>query len=97
MLRREFLITYLKRSRLLVVGGLEKLIPAISLDPKLLLGRAYLPSSVRIEVGLFELFNEVFNLMRCTLDDSLLSLESGCDGWRRVNTDGPIEMIVAIF
>lgn len=80
-----------------VIGGLQELIPAIALDAKLLLGGANLPGSVGVEVGLFELLNECFDVGSGGRDERLFARQSGEDGGVGVDADGPVEVVVAVL
>lgn len=82
---------------LFVVRGCQQLVPAIALNPKLLLCGAYFPGSVGVEVGLLELLNEFLDPGGGILDERLLSFESGCDDGAGVDPDGPVEVVVAVL
>lgn len=77
--------------------GCQQLVPAIALYPKLLLGGADFASSVRVEVGLFELLNEFLDSAGRILDEWLLSFETGCDDGAGIDSDGPVEVVIAVL
>ena len=79
------------------MGGCQQLVPAIALNPKLLLGGSDFAGSVGVEVGLFELLNEFLDPAGGILDEGLLSFEAGCDDGAGVDPDGPVEVVVAVF
>lgn len=80
-----------------IIGGLQELIPAIALDAKLLLSGAYLPGSIGVEVGLFELLNESFDIGSGGRDERLFAGQSREDGGVGVDADGPVEVVVAVL
>lgn len=82
---------------LIVIGGLQELIPAIALDAELLFGSADLAGSIGVEVGLFELLNECFYVVGGGGDEWLFACESCLYGVMGVETDGAVEVVVAVF
>ena len=82
---------------LFVVRRGQQLVPAVALDPELLLGGADLAGSVGVEVGLLEPLNEFLDACSCILDERLLSLETGGDDGAGVNANGPVEVVVAVL
>jgi hypothetical protein len=83
--------------RVVVIGGLQELLPAIALDAELLLGGADLACGIGVEVGLFELLNEVFDVGSGVLDEGLFASEAEDDGLVGVDADGPVEVVVAVL
>lgn len=76
---------------------MQQLIPAITLDAKLLLSSPYLASSIGVEVGLFELLNESLNIGSSGSNEWLFAGQSREDGRVGIDTDGPIEVIIAVL
>jgi hypothetical protein len=82
---------------LIVIGRLQELIPTITLDAKLLLGSPYLARSIGVEVGLFELLNECVYVGSGGGDEGLFAGETREDGGVGIDSDGPVEVVVAVL
>ena len=67
------------------------------MDSELLLDGSYLSGGVGVEVRLFELINQLINFVHVGLYDAFLSFYTKRNGRVRLDTDGSIEVVVAIF
>lgn len=73
------------------------MVPAVPLDAKLLLSSTDLARSIWVEIGLFELLDEGVDIVGGCLDDGLFFGQSGGDEGMGVDTDGSVEVIVAVL
>lgn len=85
------------RIPLLSLHRMQKLFSPIPLDSKLLFDGSYLTSCIRIEVGLLLSLDQAFDFLKGLLNYSVLSFDfqGNSVGW--LNSDGSVEIIVAIF